>query len=379
MLGDRIFDSALRKTSTARLQLDALDGLRGLAVLLVVASHLSNGGFDFAPRLNMSGTGKYGVYLFFTLSAFLLTLPLLSASAMRSFEGRQWAGYALRRVLRIYPLYFCVLSVDYAVTLAGGHPAFTPMPTDSYIAHLLLQEGRGLYWTIPVEFKYYLALPFVALLYARVLKGKLLPAALATAALIGASLFYWPAAEIKSDTLQLGPYLPIFLMGSLAALVYSKLPKREAASTSARLWQLGAWVCLFVVISLVPALAAALSGEAMAKSQFHSQFLLFGVLWSLLLLCTLRGGGVFAWLAKTRGLRLFGVVSFSVYLWHMPILKGLVLAGVRVPYLTAWFALAIISVVALLSWRCIEAPFTRGALAKKWLGKLRPHSAQESV
>jgi Predicted acyltransferases len=59
----------LRKTSTARVQLDALDGLRGVAVLIVVLSHLSNARLFLIPGLDLSGTGKSGVFLFFVLSA----------------------------------------------------------------------------------------------------------------------------------------------------------------------------------------------------------------------------------------------------------------------------------------------------------------------
>ena len=53
------------KTSSANLQFDSLDGLRGVAVLFVVLSHLSNIGANLTPMLDFGGTGKYGVFLFF--------------------------------------------------------------------------------------------------------------------------------------------------------------------------------------------------------------------------------------------------------------------------------------------------------------------------
>ena len=55
--------------------LNALDGLRGLAVLVVLASHFSSAGLF--PRPALHGVGKSGVYLFFVLSAFLLVRNLL--------------------------------------------------------------------------------------------------------------------------------------------------------------------------------------------------------------------------------------------------------------------------------------------------------------
>ena len=65
----------LGRPRTRQRHLDALDGLRGLAVLVVIGSHLSNVGM--LPRPGLSGTGKSGVYLFFVLSAYLLTRILL--------------------------------------------------------------------------------------------------------------------------------------------------------------------------------------------------------------------------------------------------------------------------------------------------------------
>lgn len=84
-----------------------LDGLRGLAVLIVIGSHLSNAGW--LPFPNLSGIGKSGVYLFFVLSAYLLTRAILGRSARELASARYWANYALRRILRIWPLYLVIL------------------------------------------------------------------------------------------------------------------------------------------------------------------------------------------------------------------------------------------------------------------------------
>ena len=89
--------------------IDNLDGLRGLAALIVVFSHTSNAGLFLVPGLNMSGTGKSGVYLFFILSSFLLTRPILSLKD-NFFTSQNLTRYFKRRVTRIFPLYlFCLL------------------------------------------------------------------------------------------------------------------------------------------------------------------------------------------------------------------------------------------------------------------------------
>ena len=60
-----------------KFQLDSLDGLRGLAALMVFLSHTSNEGIYFSSSFNFSGIGKSGVFLFFVLSSFLLTYPFV--------------------------------------------------------------------------------------------------------------------------------------------------------------------------------------------------------------------------------------------------------------------------------------------------------------
>src|SRR4051812_28031078 len=80
-----------------------LDGIRGLAILFVFASHVSN----FKGML-FSGGGEFGVWLFFVLSAFLLSLYFFQSPG-RIAVPIEWANYAFRRFLRIYPLYVAAL------------------------------------------------------------------------------------------------------------------------------------------------------------------------------------------------------------------------------------------------------------------------------
>ena len=141
--------------------LNALDGLRGLAVLIVLGSHLSNAGF--LPQPGLSGSGKSGVYLFFTLSAFLLTRALLRRPLADFTSAWRWADYALRRVLRIWPLYLVLLLASWALTQAGVTGWHYQMDTGAVLRHLTLREGQSVLWSIPVEFIFYLWLPLVSL------------------------------------------------------------------------------------------------------------------------------------------------------------------------------------------------------------------------
>ena len=93
-----------REISDEKFQMDSLDGLRGFAALIVVFSHTSNAGMFFIPLLDLRGVGKSGVFLFFLLSSFLLTLPLLRKKK-EVLSLSVMSHYWQRRFFRIYPLY----------------------------------------------------------------------------------------------------------------------------------------------------------------------------------------------------------------------------------------------------------------------------------
>ena len=150
--------------------LAALDGLRGVAVLMVVFSHMSSSGVNIHPALNFAGAGKFGVFLFFVLSAFLLTHQHLVAPPAEGREARYWTGYTIRRVLRIYPL-FSIALVFGTLNAFVGMALFGPREV-SIVRHLALLVGFKIFWAIPVEMKFYLFLPFVLIIFDRLLSRR---------------------------------------------------------------------------------------------------------------------------------------------------------------------------------------------------------------
>ncbi|MEX0687039.1 MAG: acyltransferase [Pirellulales bacterium] len=141
-------------------RLAALDGLRGLAVLFVLLSHASKHFPVLHPMFNFRGAGKFGVYLFFLLSAYLLDRQI--ALAMRHGEQDYWGNYFLRRVLRVYPLFTVALVLHLLLTRLG---ITTVIETwQDVAAHLTLREGKGVFWSIPVEMTYDLVSPVILLL-----------------------------------------------------------------------------------------------------------------------------------------------------------------------------------------------------------------------
>jgi peptidoglycan/LPS O-acetylase OafA/YrhL len=334
-----------------RERLDEIDGLRGFAALLVVASHASAGGMNLAPGWSLEGTGKYGVFLFFVISAYLLTAQWLQSPPSAHGLGR----YLVRRVVRIYPLYALVLVVGWALTPPG---LGVSLDARAVWRHLGLQEGRSVYWSVPVEFVYYLVIPPLAwwLLSAW-------PAWIrASAVLVGLVGLMWafPAHEAPLNSINLTYYLPTFVCGSLAAWCLQARPTVKAAVKVVG----GRWLDLALLLAVVLAVPSVFSALGWGKGldTLHRQFLAWGLFWSLVVLA-LR----WQMLPLTSRMLRWGPLGrcgqwcFGIYLLHMPVL----LAVRRVPLLPselkAWLALLFAVGIAALAWRWVERPCIRWA------------------
>ncbi len=120
-----------------------LDGIRGLAALLVVLEH---------TWWRFGGAGATGVWLFFALSGYLLSQPFVSKPE-RAVDARYVSQYLMRRLTRIIPLYYLALFLYYGVT-GRAQLLFN---------HMLFIQAEGHLWTIPQEIIFYLGLPFLML------------------------------------------------------------------------------------------------------------------------------------------------------------------------------------------------------------------------
>lgn len=339
--------------------LAALDGLRGIALLLVVASHASNMGIHIVPGVDMSGTGKTGVWLFFVLSAFLLMHQFLHLDASGRLGAHAWWRYAGRRVLRIYPLYTVFLLVCWLVPLDHQMP---PMSLREVVDHLLVQRGYWLTWSIAVELKYYLLLPLVVLAYIHVARRSFWAATLLAAAAVATRDWLDPPFHAY----QLRTYVGIFMVGAWVAVAHHHLAGCPDWRRHVR-WPAAIMACaLFILaIAMTPSLWSLLHGEDVAFNRWHRAYTLYALIWGGFLLALLQAPTalqrVFAWWP----LRVFGVVSFSGYLWHALLLENL---G-WMPFAVGSAATAVTVMVALLaisatSYALVERPFLQVGRAR---------------
>lgn len=332
---------------TAERPIVSLDGLRGLAALMVVASHGAASGLHLVPGLNLEGIGKHGVYLFFVLSAFLLT-----RQALRWFPSTNWwadlRAYAVRRFARIFPLYALVLVTAW---LLGGPGLGVPLDGAALARHLVLTQGSGIYWSVPVEFCYYLWIPLLAFVLASPLslamRWALLGGLLATVTVM------FPSLDAPRNSDQLRWYLPVFLIGSWAAWVSLQTGRWRRVVVAEALLPL-------VLVATVPAL------WGLPADQWHRHFMAWGLVWALITLLLERQ--CLPWMAKwlsQRWMVVLGRWCFGLYLLHLP---AQALAR-RVPapsVVQAWLGLAMAIGLAYLAYRVVERPAMARLATCKW-------------
>jgi peptidoglycan/LPS O-acetylase OafA/YrhL len=255
-----------------RQQYPALNGVRGFAFLLVLLAHFSNHyGGPFA------GLGKVGVWIFFVLSAFLLTRQFLEAP-LKAFSRYGLVNYACRRFFRIVPLYVLILFIylpfQYVVT------------NSNLLDHLMFQQGRGHLWTVIAELQYYFLIPLISFGFLKLLK---LPRAVSIVVLLAlwlASIAVFPPFSFGLNTTSVAAYLCVFLAGSIAA---------------------------FLSISV-----GALKSRCQADVVAYPMFALVGV---GLITSATRDDSWTARLFSSAPLQFLGQISFSGYLIHPLLLK----------------------------------------------------------
>jgi peptidoglycan/LPS O-acetylase OafA/YrhL len=356
-----------RQITHRTFQVNALDGLRGLAVALVFLSHTSNKNVPLESFVNLAGVGKSGVYLFFTLSAFLLTYPFIALGG-QAFSLRALANYFLRRFLRIYPLLILYLLLALATSQPFFYKAtgglrglpFLLKPSDLFQC-LLLLRSKGVTWSIAVEFQFYFVLPVLAFVAAVAFRRRILPALILTVSLVILATLIWPPGQTPENSTTLGYYLPIFLIGSFLAVAHyawNQPATHGHTRLGETLWEILGWAGVLGMIALIPSVARSIPGLSSRLINIHQQFLAFALCCSAMVFACLNGRGPLRRVFEFPALRFLGFISFSVYLIHPLLIKLHDQLGWNLPF-AGWWILAATIALSLLSFSLVERPFSR--------------------
>ena len=215
-------------TAPARLHLDFLDGLRALAALYVVASHIYLLVFGTEARMNwpltLANTMLYGhlaVSVFIVISGFCLTLPVVQTRQLK----RGARDFYWRRARRILPPYYAALALTLALTYSNLPTGIEKpiAPSDFLVSLFLLQDlvpGAKLInlplWSVAVEFHIYLFFPLLLWVWRRLGLAALGLAATATGAV---ATLAWPHVYAgKLWTFSCPWFIALFAFGMAAAV-----------------------------------------------------------------------------------------------------------------------------------------------------------------
>ncbi|MGE4608384.1 MAG: acyltransferase [Myxococcota bacterium] len=332
--------------------LDALDGIRGLAVTLVIASH--------CDAFHLKGQGAVGVFLFFSLSAFLLTLPFQETPT----SAAHLRHYASRRIRRILPIYYCVILFSFFWRDGAGL---------TYLwKHLLFIRADGIFWTIPQEMLFYLLLPLLAQAHFVLFRRNFALTAAAFLLFAGSCQAFLDESvfTLNGNGKQLRFQLGIFATGIAFAYAYRCAPLTRIAMQPAvnrALGWLGMAILVFLVLSanyyhksvlnFLPLVGPWFAGLHVKLGLYYKGT--FGFLCSLLIYITL--------VCRTRlihrimsslTLRALGITSYSLYLVHIIVRDAVATSlGVGMGNELFWLTLAAAYGLACILYAVIERPF----------------------
>lgn len=337
-----------------------LDGIRGLAVVLVIACHIKRDPFHFV-------SGHLGVTLFFVLSGYLITAIALREE--RSRGGVSLPAFYIRRTFRIFPLYFLTLAC-YAVLLLKFHyraeqeqllrrywPAYF-----LYYQEFVREwtDGRMPFvhsWSLGIEEKFYLVWPVVCFLGLRTLPARSWLAGIGAVAL---TLIAAILKEMQYSGLGrcLDPYAGI-LCGCLLALV---LDGGRGYSAVAR--RLGGRTPLFLTGVFIAAqlLAAPARDHQVNELIYRTMYTVVAVCWFASLI---TGDGWVQQLLRSRPMAFLGRMSYGMYLIHLFALPPMNWITARLPSAAAGAMVALVggtALTALIAYvlsRAVEQPFVR--------------------
>ena len=359
----------------------ALHGLRGLAALAVVVTHVAfyTGNYTTNALGRAVARLDVSVALFFLLSGFLLTLPMFRAAA----QGRPLLGvraFLWRRAVRILPAYW--VGVVLALLLL---PSNRTADAVTWLRHLLLvqiytpgwfADGLVQTWSLCTEVSFYVALPFLV----RRLCGpagtpwrpRRVLVAIGALSVAGWAWLYWASA----DPAVVGPlnlWLPSFASWFGAGIAMAVLVAAGPGFTGgARLRDLASspGTCLTGAAAVYALACTDIAGplgldrpapvEALVKNVLY---LVIAVLMTAPLIVGDRRSGWHV-LLECRPAVWFGEISYGVFLTHLTVLGATFAVLGRPPFTGAmpaalFLTLLVSTVLGALSYRCLEAPLLR--------------------
>jgi len=348
--------------------IEELDGLRGVAILLVLVWHYFHCQIDlesFAPIAkqlkHLASWSWSGVDLFFVLSGFLIGRIILTYKHNKDF----FKTFYIRRFLRILPAYY-VLLISYIIfssTALDLPPSLisNPLPLASYILYIqnfFMQESFGagwlsITWSLAIEEQFYLVVPLLLFLFKKKQVVGLIIIGICLGPLVrmvlqGAGWYSFLLLPARIDSLMMGVFIAYLYVNNNIYIF-----KEHYKTLRIVLIMLLVFIFLWVISEETGVIGGAVS---------HS---LIGLFYSLCLLYVLAAHPWETKFLKWSLLKFIGKISYGIYLYHQ-VVHGLLsyyITGEDVTILNSYDDIYILALsflvtvaVAYLSFKFIEKP-----------------------
>lgn len=347
-------------------RLPSLDGIRALAITLVLCNHLSGSRGvpeSLSTTLAMLPSGQFGVQIFFVVSGFIITYLL--ENERRASSRVKLGDFYLRRVFRIAPaMYLFLLWLWIVSSYTDLRIDGTEWTTSLLFVRNFVPGGwyTGHLWSISVEEQFYLLWPACFLL--RDARSRMLAAGVVFALAPVARLFLLLTGHKGFANVSLPSNADFLMVGALVGLLandsnmLSALRARPALRDRASAIVGVAITHLFIrdenllLAAIMPTLRAVLFAYLIASYTFVEEGLIYGLL-------------------NGRYVTAVGRMSYSLYLWQQPFLRPADTASNGV-FVLSEFPFNIICVVSIaaLSYLFVEVPMLRvGARVRSMIAR----------
>lgn len=350
----------------AQSRLGVLDGLRGIAVLLVLWYHVWQISWLPAPLPWMQfipETGFEGVDMFFYISGFVIAYPFIKAMAAGEPQPT-WGHFAYRRAMKIVPSY--VLSIVVAIAIGYAHFDSVSQAVRDIGTHLLFIHTwsnatygsiNGVLWTLAVEVEFYVLFPLVWFAFRK-------QPWITAGAMTAVSLIYRVHAQqcclhdwMNLLVYNLPGFLDVFAAGMISALLYVRL--RDVRSPwltgLATLSAAGGFVLFTVLLQQLWAIRAQSDWPTLWQIENRT---LVAIAFVLMGLGSLLAAGAWKRVLANPVLLFFAAISYNLYIYHQMLAR--IVARLHLSPLAftiAAFAVSIIAATAVTS--LFERPLLR--------------------
>lgn len=363
-----------------RKYIKGIDGLRAIAVIMVLAYHL---------KMPFAKSGLLGVTVFFVISGYLITGILVNE--IEESGGVDLKNFWMRRIRRLLPAVLSMAVVMIFVSAVVNRVVFTKGCNDllsavfgynnwwqifrkvSYFENAGAPSPFTHCWSLAIETQFYLIYPILLILLAKARnRGKIFATVTAVLAIISVILMgvlYSPAGDPSRVYYGTDTRAFSLLIGALAAI--QKEYHIIKVRIQGKIWAAVGSVSTLILIGMMMLISSYSSflyygGQAIVS--ILAAFVVYAVTVSRSPLNTILGSNILKWI---------GDRSYSIYLWHYPIIV-LMSGGKKAAWWIVILEVALSVGLAELSYRFIETPVRHGIIGE-YIGIInsRPHNRRE--